>query len=1114
MNRLKLFNKSISLFIIFLVLMSIVVAVTTFSVTLNSPDNNTYTDDNTPVLNVTVSGTEQYYACEVLIGNVGYGIYNDFMLVGSTVDNDAVYSSVIVNGSYIYLAKTGGLTPCVYSFDGITFTGLDYLNIFHSQALWVTTDYIYSGSTSSLRAYSFDGSSFSLLDTVSTSGMSDEYYMDIWSDGTYIYTTQFEDGLTAYTFNGTDLIEVGSIDEVISPAQGRGVFGDGTYIYMAKGSGGIVAYTFNGTDFTNVGSRDDGYTFDLFINGSYIYSANGAGGLYVYSFDGSTFTVEDSIDNGGTAVDVYSTTEYVYLANYVDGVRVYTFDGSMLINVGHIDDSDDVNSVSSDGTYIYTTDYYEGLKVYTFPGLLNNSATILTINTSLSDGSYDWSVNCTSNVTTYSSETRLITIDTIAPTVLISELYPAIPISTDTLILNISCSDTTTPDNITGYWNIYKNSVLQSSLSGSVSILNDTLTTVQTIMSGNVSASDIWYGTIICGDLTTNSTTINTTLRSVQPEFSVTLNSHTDNSYTQDTEPIYNVTVQGSVSEYFCELIIDTLGYYINATVLNATDTLFITNSTLSQGSHDWNITCQSGTVINSSDQRTLTIDNVAPVINSNQTSILVPIYGDTINITANVTDITSTVSVCYFNLTDPDSNIVINNVNGTQVGTIWNSTTYTVNVSGIWTVNISCQDLALNTVSSSWTFRSDLGNITQIPTSKIYSQIAGIIETFNLTISHTGNNNNTLDFAVVGDIADTNNFTVSFSENSTTIEESETQIVTVSIDSNSTLNVGTFIGNLTWNRTEDGTTGVITVTIYISSAVGNVVSTPKILTSLAVYDNSITTTTVNITNDGTRLLNNCNISIDTSLGTYTIFNNSNFNVSINKSEIIQLTITKPIIDIYDTTLTTTCVSTDEGGYDSDTSSLIVSVTTQVIIVTGGGSGDGYTSDCNYDFYCDFGETISTCPTDCTFPLYLKPSEINVTFDFKFLSLSQLTTLTLHNNVSRDIENVSIYFLPTEDDDESYLNALIDLKFARFSNISSTILSKSPTNPGFIYVNFISVLSENQTNGSYYIAINAQGIEEKYLVTLQSSEGFSSESTGIIFLFVLFFGTIIVLLLR
>jgi len=986
---LKLFKKSISLFITFFILISIVFAVTTFSVNLNSPDNNTYTADNTPTLNITISGSELYYICEVLINNIGYGIYNDFIQKNHcNLIYDDEYSlwytleggsDIYINDTSIFIAgQSDGLIS--YTFDGINFTTTGDSSHGYSTTVWSDSNYVYSAGLNTFNVFSFNDSgynsdSFTVLDTISSSGP-DGYYNGLYGDGTYIYITQFENGLFAYTFNGTDLIEVGSIDEVVSPAQGRGIYGDGTYIYMAKGSGGIVAYTFNGTDFSNVGSRDDGTTYNIWVNGSYIYAANSGSGLYVYSFDGSTFTVEDSIDDGGSAIFVSGTTDYIYIANYADGVRAYTFDGSTLVNVGHSDDSNEVNSVGSDDVYVYTTDYSDGIRVYTFPGLLNNSANILTTNSSLPDGTYDWNVNCTSNSTTFSSESRTIIIDVTAPVISISELYPAILVSTDTLTINISCSDVTTPDNITGYWNTYKNHVLQSSLSGSVALINSTQTTVQTIISGNISASDVWYSTITCGDLTINSTAVNTTLRTVQPEFSIILNSHSNNSYSQDTEPDYNMTVSGSVDTYSCELFIDTLGYGINATVLNATDTIFTTNSTLSQGTHSWNVTCQSGSVTNSSEHRTITIDNIAPVINSNQTSTAVPIYRDTINITANVTDATTAVTACYFNLTDPNANVVINNVNGTQVGDIWNSTNYQLNVSGNWTVNISCSDIALNMITSSWIFRADLGTITQIPTSKTYSQIAGVTETFNLTISHTGNNNNTLDFDIIGDIADTNNFTVTFSEDPTTIEESETQIITVEIDTNSTLTADTFTGNITWNRTEDGTTDVIEVTIYISAAVGNVISTPATLTSLAVSNNSVTTTSVNITNDGTRLLNNCNISIDTGLATYTTFNNNNFNVSINATEIIYLTITRPIIDIYDTTITTTCISTDENGLDSDTSSLIVSVSAEVL--SGGGGGGISLSSCG-DNICSVSETIESCPQDCILPYEFRPREFNVT---------------------------------------------------------------------------------------------------------------------------------------
>ena len=46
---------------------------TTFSITLNSPPNQTTTDDSTPDFNFTVSGTESSYSCELFINDTGYG---------------------------------------------------------------------------------------------------------------------------------------------------------------------------------------------------------------------------------------------------------------------------------------------------------------------------------------------------------------------------------------------------------------------------------------------------------------------------------------------------------------------------------------------------------------------------------------------------------------------------------------------------------------------------------------------------------------------------------------------------------------------------------------------------------------------------------------------------------------------------------------------------------------------------------------------------------------------------------------------------------------------------------------------------------------------------------
>ena len=50
---------------------------------------------------------------------------------------------------------------------------------------------------------------------------------------------------------------------------------------------------------------------------------------------------------------------------------------------------------------------------------LNNTETIITANSSVNDGYYDWNINCTAGITTNTSEIRQITIDTVTPNITI-----------------------------------------------------------------------------------------------------------------------------------------------------------------------------------------------------------------------------------------------------------------------------------------------------------------------------------------------------------------------------------------------------------------------------------------------------------------------------------------------------------------------------------------------------------------------------------------------------------------------------------------------------------------------------------------------------------------------
>lgn len=155
------------------------------------------------------------------------------------------------------------------------------------------------------------------------------------------------------------------------------------------------------------------------------------------------------------------------------------------------------------------------------------------------------------------------------------------------------------------------------------------------------------------------------------------------------------------------------------------------------------------------------------------------------------------------------------------------------------------------------------------------------------------------------------------------------------------------------------------------------------------------------------------------------------------------------------------------------------------VSVPPGGGGAAPPITCNYDYYCDFGETISTCPNDCTFPLILKPAGANITAYFGY---SVVKSMTVYNNVSWDIENVELWFEGTENDTETFKLALFEIGTIRNTTIKSTIKTKGPITTGFYYFNLISELPENVTSGQYYIVIKAQNIEERYLVNVRTQD--------------------------
>ena len=78
-----------------------------FSITLNSPPNQTTTDDSTPDFNFTVSGTESSYSCELFLNDTGYGT--------ATANNNTATiitaNQSLLDGTYDwYINCTAGIT--------------------------------------------------------------------------------------------------------------------------------------------------------------------------------------------------------------------------------------------------------------------------------------------------------------------------------------------------------------------------------------------------------------------------------------------------------------------------------------------------------------------------------------------------------------------------------------------------------------------------------------------------------------------------------------------------------------------------------------------------------------------------------------------------------------------------------------------------------------------------------------------------------------------------------------------------------------------------------------------------------------------------------------------
>ena len=93
----------------------------------------------------------------------------------------------------------------------------------------------------------------------------------------------------------------------------------------------------------------------------------------------------------------------------------------------------------------------------------------------------------------------------------------------------------------------------------------------------------------------------------------VTLNTPINNFNTTNSTPAFNFNASGNFSAYNCTLYIDSLPHGTSE-ISNDTATSIVTNATLTNATHSWNVTCTDSDGVSNSTKRTLIVDQLAPV--------------------------------------------------------------------------------------------------------------------------------------------------------------------------------------------------------------------------------------------------------------------------------------------------------------------------------------------------------------------------------------------------------------------------------------------------------------------------------------------------------------------
>ncbi|MBI2452457.1 hypothetical protein HYV50_05285 [Candidatus Pacearchaeota archaeon] len=329
----------------------------------------------------------------------------------------------------------------------------------------------------------------------------------------------------------------------------------------------------------------------------------------------------------------------------------------------------------------------------------------------------------------------------------------------------------------------------------------------------------------------------------------------------------------------------------------------------------------------------TLPPANIPPIVNSNYTivngSIKIPIYGETFFVRVNASDPENDIKFVNFTIISSNGSAVINNLIGSNYSIggnlIWESGNYTVDDYGFWNWSSLLFDGA-NFVQQNGTFRV-LSELNVFPSSYIATpDPKNQTLIWNLSIYHQSNEDYVFSFSHV---LNSTFFNLTFMNNSATISKknyNESNLFNTQIRieiSNNVLENLVYDGSITITRQFDGRNYTVPIRIGINPPSGNIdafdlselkCSGGNCNADVKMENDESRSFSWIIRNTGNHSLSGCLPNVTGfDISNFGAFSNSNFNLSINESTTLSLTLDKPSINSYYGQLEILCKATAQG---------------------------------------------------------------------------------------------------------------------------------------------------------------------------------------------------------